>query len=269
MATPLRPVKGGTIRNLVRATISSPVAQALIRLAYPHGARRRIRRGPLRGRTIVIGLNMGVSYIWNLDGPNWAWAHNLVRPGDVVYDVGAHLGESTLHLATSVGPTGKVFAFEPVPHSFRTMSANVASLPQVVPVEAAASDQDGTGEFVVDASQAPLSRLGGGKTWDLPLQGSSISVKVMRLDSYRDRGWPPPTFLKVDVEGGAGAVLAGAEELLSTHRPRLYVELHDRAEQAAVREALLRHRYRATSAKNGTVEDLQERWASPVYCEPL
>ena len=35
------------------------------------------------------------------------------------------------------------------------------------------------------------------------------------------------------------------------------------------REALLRHRYRATSAKNGTVEDLQERWASPVYCEPL
>jgi len=37
----------------------------------------------------------------------------------------------------------------------------------------------------------------------------------------------------------------------------------------AVREALLRHRYRATSAKNGTVEDLQERWASPVYCEPL
>ena len=37
----------------------------------------------------------------------------------------------------------------------------------------------------------------------------------------------------------------------------------------AVREALLRHRYRAVSAKNGTVEDLQERWASPVYCEPL
>jgi hypothetical protein len=64
-------------------------------------------------------------------------------------------------------------------------------------------------------------------------------------------------------------VLAGAQELLSTHRPRLYVELHDRAEQAAVREALLRHRYRAISAKGGAVEDLQERWASPVYCEPL
>ena len=41
------------------------------------------------------------------------------------------------------------------------------------------------------------------------------------------------------------------------------------ARELVVREALLRHRYRATSAKNGTVEDLQERWASPVYCEPL
>ena len=37
----------------------------------------------------------------------------LIKPGKVVIDLGAHVGYYTLLAARAVGPTGKVFAFEP------------------------------------------------------------------------------------------------------------------------------------------------------------
>ncbi len=39
----------------------------------------------------------------------------FVNKGDVVFDIGAHLGFYTLLLSNLVGPQGKVFAFEPNP----------------------------------------------------------------------------------------------------------------------------------------------------------
>ena len=42
-----------------------------------------------------------------------------VKKGDNVLDVGANIGYFTLMLAKLVGPTGKVFAFEPVDHFSR------------------------------------------------------------------------------------------------------------------------------------------------------
>lgn len=254
---------------MVRKALASPAAQTVIRSAYPFDAKRRVQRGPLKGQSIVVGPNMGLSFIWNTDGRTWDWVYRFVRPGDVVYDVGANAGQSTLHLAEAVGPTGKVVAFEPVPNVFRYLAANVKALGQVTAVEGAASDRDGTGEFIFDPDYLTIGRLGESKTMDLPPTPTRTQVRVLRLDSYREHGWPPPDMLKVDVEGGAESVLAGAKEILSVHRPRMYVELHDPPEQKAVREALLAHNYRATSVDHGTVEDLSSRWATPLYCEPL
>jgi FkbM family methyltransferase len=259
------------IRYVARKALASPPAQALIRFAYPFDATRTVQRGTLRGRTIVVGPNMGVTFVWGLDGAAWDWVYRYVHAGDVVYDVGANAGQSTLHLAEAVGPSGSVVAFEPVPQVFRLLEANVAvnKLAQVITVEGAASDCDGTGEFVFDADYLSIGRLGDSRTMDLPPTPTRTQVRVMRLDSFRKHGWAPPKLLKVDVEGGAESVLAGAHEILSAHRPSMYVELHDPPEQKAVREALQTYKYRATSVDHGTVEDLSSRWVTPVYCEPL
>ncbi|SRR6266545_2940317 len=50
---------------------------------------------------------------------------NEVRPGDVVVDVGAHIGYFTLLLAALVGPKSRVFAFEPDPDNFALLCRNV------------------------------------------------------------------------------------------------------------------------------------------------
>ncbi len=47
------------------------------------------------------------------------------------------------------------------------------------------------------------------------------------LDAVVARGvTPPPRFVKIDVDGGELDVLAGMRQLLATHRPVVFVEVH-------------------------------------------
>lgn len=249
---------------------SSAVAQKLIRLAYPFNAKRVIRRGALRGQTVTIGPGMGFTYIWNLDSDGWAWVKRIPR-GSVVYDVGANCGQSTLHLAAAVGHTGRVVAFEPVRQVFEQMTANVEAngLSQVTPVCAAASNVDGTAQFAFNADDPTVGRLSADEASTDLAHPVMMPVTVVRLDSYKEHGWPAPSFLKIDVEGGARAVFEGARELLSLHRPTFFMEMHSADEQAALKEVMRVHRYRATHPVLGDIPDPTVGWASPLYCEPL
>lgn len=246
------------------------VAQKLIRLAYPLDAKRRVRRGALRGQTVTISSGMGFSYIWNLDSESWTWVNHIPN-GSVVYDVGANCGQSTLHLAQAVGHTGRVVAFEPVQSVFERMTANVEAngLTQVTPVCAAASNVDGIAQFAFDSGDPTVGRLSADAASTKMAHPVLMPVTVMRLDSYREHGWPVPSFLKIDVEGGARSVFEGAHEILSIHRPVFYMEMHSTDEQAAVKEVMRIHHYRATQPKVGNIVDPTVGWASPLICEPL
>ena len=50
----------------------------------------------------------------------------FLRPGDVVVEIGAHIGTHTVFFAKTVGPTGVVFAFEPQRVVHQTLCANIA-----------------------------------------------------------------------------------------------------------------------------------------------
>jgi FkbM family methyltransferase len=243
--------------------------RSLARLLYPTGARRTVQRGRLRGSTVVVGPGMGLSYIWNLDRAEWAWVRH-VRAGDVVYDVGAHCGQSTLHLAAAVGAAGKVVAFEPYPDHYRRLAEHLAlnRLAQVMPVRAAAASRDGAADYEFFADRPTEGRLRDPALVQDPAVPAISTVDTVRLDSWPQRGWPAATFLKIDVEGGARGVLEGAHELLRTQRPRFVVEMHDPDEQAAVAEVMRRHGYRAFSDAGREVTDLAAAWNPILYCVP-
>jgi hypothetical protein len=40
---------------------------------------------------------------------------NALQPGDILIDVGAHVGRHAVPMTGVVGPTGRVLAFEPLP----------------------------------------------------------------------------------------------------------------------------------------------------------
>ena len=245
----------------------SRLAQAVVRAAYPYGSVRTIRRGPLKARRMIVSPSMGYTYIWNMQGHEWDWVR-LVGRGQRVYDIGANCGQSTLHLANAVGPGGAVVAFEPTPDNYRSLVRNVElnALGNVTPVCAAVAAVDGVAQFQFDRRRPTEGRL---SSADVDLGNAEVlEVRQLVLDSYEERGWPAPSFLKVDVEGGAAGVFAGGHELLKRCRPVIYVELHNAEERAAVRDLLGRYDYRAFSVDGRPIDDPTAAHLTQLVCRP-
>jgi FkbM family methyltransferase len=91
----------------------------------------------------LIGRVLAISGVWE---PNVTAAfERAVDPGDVVLDVGAHLGYYTLLAARLVGPRGHVHAFEPSPSTYRSLCANIDlnGFKNVTPHELAVGEEQG------------------------------------------------------------------------------------------------------------------------------
>jgi hypothetical protein len=63
----------------------------------------------------------------------------LVRPGGVVVDGGAHYGSYTVALARIAGPAGLVLAYEPAQHAYSVLETNIGlnHLDTAIPIRAA------------------------------------------------------------------------------------------------------------------------------------
>ena len=51
----------------------------------------------------------------------------FIKKGDVVFDIGANIGAFSVPLAKKVGPTGKVYSFEPQPYIAELLNQNIKS----------------------------------------------------------------------------------------------------------------------------------------------
>jgi FkbM family methyltransferase len=249
---------------------STPIVQALVRIAYPLNCVRKVHRGPLKGVRFKIAPAMGFTYAWGLGVEQWQFP-GLVQAGMCVYDVGANSGQSTLSLATSVGPSGQVIAFEPVDHLFANLvhNLNLNSSLRVTPICAAASERNGWLEFQFDPALVTQGRLAGVEPGNALPNPVTISVRAVRLDDYESQSWPPPHFIKIDVEGGAGAVLAGAPNLIAQHRPIIYIELHGPEERRAARDLLIKHDYSAMTLSGDRVSDPTAGEFASLVCKPI
>ena len=150
-----------------------------------------------------------------------------LRAGDTVLDVGAHTGYYTLLASTLVGEEGRVWAFEPAPRNARYLRGNVEAngRENVRVTEAAVSDEEGT------------ARFGGGTgtgTGRLTDEGD-LEVRTLTLDGFCERHRLDPAVVKIDVEGAEARVLRGADDVLRTAGPVLFLSIHGRD----VREACM------------------------------
>ncbi|MBZ5566485.1 MAG: FkbM family methyltransferase [Acidobacteriia bacterium] len=154
-----------------------------------------------------------------------------VRPGGAVYDVGAHAGFHSLFCALLAGPAGRVIAFEPNPGNFRSLTAQLELNPslQVTLLPYAILDRNGDVRFEAggDSSQGHISEAG------------SFTVAGRCLDSLVEQGSvPPPSVIKIDVEGAEEQVIAGALQVLKMHRPVVLCDRNDDTTETKVRRLL-------------------------------
>lgn len=254
-------------RVMVSWKVSSlaPV-QAVVRTIYPYGSIATVRRGPLRGRRIVVSPAMGVSFIWNRQPRDWAWL-NQISAGACIYDIGANAGQSAMRFSQVVGHWGRVVSFEPSPISFRTLCRNISlnGLHQIKPIEAAVGETNGTAEFVEGAAPTQGHLVGPGG----PGHRKPVKVRMVSLDSYADMGLPRPQFLKIDVEGTAAGVLAGGANLIRSARPHIYIELHGQAEQDAVDELKETFGYLVHDMSGRIItQPRTAHYCGPLICRP-
>ncbi len=151
---------------------------------------------------------------------------SLLREGVVFYDLGAHVGFYTLLAARNVGSKGKVFSFEPDPDNASILREVVSrnSLDNVAIVESAVSDSNSRLTFERSAGLRHSGHLAGIGINSIDI-GDQIVVNVTSLDSFCE-SHPPPDVIKIDVEGGEGNVLRGAQNTLRQARPAIVVEVH-------------------------------------------
>jgi FkbM family methyltransferase len=150
----------------------------------------------------------------------------VVSPGDLVFDVGANLGNVSRYLARLCGAGGKVVSFEPVWPTYEALCAGLAEdcrtdrAPIIcVPFGAAEADK-------VAQISAPDGKLGESSL--APAQGmlssrtasGYFSARFVRLDRFAaEARLGIPNFVKIDVEGAEKFVLEGADEWLSSASP--------------------------------------------------
>jgi FkbM family methyltransferase len=180
---------------------------------------------------------------------------DAVAPDAICYDIGANIGYHALIMAKSAS-AGEVYAFEPIPAVCEILAKNAAinGLKNVKVVERAVGSQPGrlvlTRSVLIDQASRREGTAAG--SYEETLECQSVS-----LDLFVSEGHAPPTFLKIDVEGAEGDVLAGAENVLHRYRPQILCELHGPVPARAVYDLLSRHGYEMFSCGGATLKKVE------------
>lgn len=175
-----------------------------------------------------IGRSIYLHGIYEIVVSEVLW--RLLRPGDIAFDVGAHIGYMTSLMAARVGAAGCVLAFEPHPELFEELEHNIGYIERanggfsVEPFNLALSRKPGRATLVCPegfASNRGLASLTTASSAD------GFSVPTETLDRYIGSSGRVD-LVKLDVEGHELSVLQGARHALRGHRMKHVVyECHD------------------------------------------
>jgi FkbM family methyltransferase len=188
----------------------------------------------LQAASKIIDIRTGASAEPEVDLISFA-----VRPGDTVLDLGANYGYYTYPLSRAVGPSGRVYAFEPVPFTYATLAlvTRLLGLHNVTLVPKGCSSVAGRVAFNVpvqrsgapSAGQAHIGSRNDNRTgadeqvrW---ARSTRVSCDVVALDEYL----PPLTelsLIKCDIEGAELLAFRGAARTIERYRPSIICEIN-------------------------------------------
>lgn len=179
-----------------------------------------------------MARNDGLGSTLTYDGfePNErSFVARFLKQGMTVLDIGAHHGFYTLLASKLVGPSGKVFAFEPSPRERKALHLNLILnrcknvFTQALALSDAATQAD---LYVVNDEHTGFNSL---RPPGISSPTIRVKVSVKRLDDWlRQANLDRVDFVKLDVEGGEFAVLKGGVHFLERRpRPIILVELED------------------------------------------
>ncbi len=153
----------------------------------------------------------------------------VLKPSDVVLDVGSNIGTHTMFFAHTVGPEGKVYAFEPQRFSYQILCTNLTinCLQNVHAYHMAVGSEKGT--IIVPELDQETEMNYGGVSLDTNQNGESVPLILLdelEIDSCR--------LIKIDVEGMELSVLKGGTGMIEKCNPFIYLENNDPSKSFAL-----------------------------------
>ena len=195
----------------------------IIRLPFkllPRGAVVRVIRGPARGKRWIAESSAHGFWLGYWELPNQKRFASRLRTGDVVYDIGAHVGLYTLLSSDRVGLDGHVYAFEPFPKNAEYLRRHIEinRLQNCTVIEAAVSKATAVLHF------DPTNLNAAGHL----SESGSLEVETLSIDEFASRA-RQPNAIKINAEGAELDVLTGGRETITTQRPLIFLSTHSKS----------------------------------------
>jgi FkbM family methyltransferase len=201
-----------------------PVREATLNFRYGRGGMPRR----------VNGLDIRVApkhRAWFPETYDESVAHYFrarAKHGMTAASIGANLGVYAIQMASWVGPTGRVFAFEPNPTTATDLERHLAMnglSERVRTVRSAVGETAGTARFFAAGTEG-TSRLGEPNPKTV---GASqpIDVPVVVLDEFFSAAEDMPNLIMMDIEGYECEAIRGGSALIRSGRIAAFVvEMH-------------------------------------------
>lgn len=187
--------------------------------------------GVLKGYRMKIDWRRHRSFIYGTWEPGVVEAvSRAVSQGNVVMDIGSHIGFYTLLLSKLVGRDGMVIAFEPMPGNFTILEENInlnRRYSGFKAVNKAVLDRSlDEIKLTVPCDQASsLSNSPWGSLF-FHSSGETMIVETVSIDDFTQELGLPVHFIKMDAEGAEELILKGALKTIERNRPTMLIELH-------------------------------------------
>jgi len=216
----------------------------------------RIRRGPAKGLRWISGSATHGCWLGTYELDKQRALARFIKPAMTIYDIGAQAGFYTLLFSRLTGASGRVIAFEPSPRELSFLLRHVAMnhLDNVTVITATVSAHTGIASFSTDR----------GATMNALAERGALMVSTIALDSA---ALPPPSLIKMDVEGAESMVLEGARETLRRARPVVFVALHSAHQKQLCSELLRAEHYDLHDLAGAPISEIpavDEIYATPA-----
>jgi FkbM family methyltransferase len=178
-----------------------------------------ILRGPGHGLKWIVGSYNHSCWLGWYEFEKQVIAEKCLRAGDVVYDLGAHVGYMTLIFSRLVGESGCVVAFEPLEANYRLLEKHLAlnKITNVKLVKGGVGSRTEVAQFRTGADSSTGSVD--------PLGNQQVQLYSL-IDHITTNNLPKPNLVKMDIEGAEEQVVPDLLEFLRRSDARLLLSTH-------------------------------------------
>ncbi|NBB20207.1 FkbM family methyltransferase [Runella sp. CRIBMP] len=177
----------------------------------------------------------------------------FIKEGDLVIDIGANIGDTTVPMGLAAGKSGLALGFDPNPYVFKILKENatlnqnklsIHALPFAISVEEEEFFFISSEASFVNGGISPTKESRHGKfVYPAKIKG----IPLMRFLEANYGDWLPKlSFIKVDTEGYDKEILKSISDLIAQYKPVIVAESFEHnspADKMELFETIAKHGY--------------------------